>query len=39
MCRIFCCETHKVGVLYVGLGQHGQERAILGNQFGSTRYR
>lgn len=36
--RIFCCETHKVGVLYVGPGQQGEERAILGNQFGSTRY-
>jgi len=36
--RIFCYETHKVGVLYVGLGQQDDEKAILGNQFGSTRY-
>jgi len=35
---IFCYETHKVGVLYVGLGQQDDERAILSNQFGSTRY-
>jgi len=36
--RIFCTETHKVGVLYVGPGQEGDEKAILSNQFGSTRY-
>ena len=27
--RIFCYETHKVGVLYVGPGQHNDEKAIL----------
>jgi len=36
--RIFCYETHKVGVVYVGPGQEADEKAILGNQFGSTRY-
>jgi len=33
-----CHETHKVGVLYVGQGQAGDEKAILANQFGSVRY-
>jgi len=33
-----CHETHKVGVLYVGQGQAGDEKAILSNQFGSVRY-
>ena len=28
--RIFCYETHKVGVLYVGPGQANDEQAILG---------
>jgi len=36
--RIFCYETHKVGVLYVGPGQQNDEKAILSNQFGSSRY-
>jgi len=36
--RIFCYETHKVGVIYVGPGQHKDEKAILSNQFGSCRY-
>merc|ERR1719228_445494 len=36
--RIFCYETHKVGVLYVGPGQHNDEKAILSNQYGSVRY-
>ena len=36
--RIFCCETNKVGVLFVGPGQARDEKAILGNQFGSSRY-
>ena len=27
--RIFCYETHKVGVLYVGPGQQNDEKAIL----------
>jgi len=36
--RIFCYETHKVGVVYVGPGQANDEAAILGNQFGSSRY-
>ena len=36
--RIFCYETHKVGVVYVGQGQADDEAAILRNQYGSTRY-
>ena len=36
--RIFCYETHKVGVVYVGHGQVADEQAILRNQFGSSRY-
>ena len=36
--RIFCYETHKVGVVYVGQGQTSDEAAILRNQYGSTRY-
>merc|ERR1712117_975081 len=36
--KIFCCETHKVGVLYVGPGQENDEKAIFSNQFGSIRY-
>jgi len=36
--RIFCYETHKVGVLYVGPGQQNDEKAILSNQYGSSRY-
>jgi len=36
--RMFCCETHKVGVLYVGPGQENDEKAIFSNQFGSIRY-
>jgi len=36
--RIFCYETHKLGVLYVGPGQHNDEKAVLSNQFGSSRY-
>ena len=32
--RIFCYETHKVGVVYVGHGQVTDEQAILRNQFG-----
>lgn len=30
-------ETHKVGVLYVGPGQHDNEVLILRNEFGSVR--
>jgi len=33
-----CQETHKLGVLYVGEGQADNERAILGNRYGSSRY-
>ncbi|XP_043199620.1 tuberin-like [Amphibalanus amphitrite] len=36
--RITPMETHKIGVLYVGAGQAGDEPAILRNQCGSTRY-
>jgi len=36
--RMFCYETHKVGVLYVGPGQQNDETSILSNQFGSSRY-
>ncbi|XP_053550489.1 tuberin isoform X2 [Bombina bombina] len=31
-------DTHKIGVLYVGEGQIGNERAILSNEHGSYRY-
>lgn len=31
-------DTHKIGVLYVGEGQVGNERAILSNEHGSYRY-
>ncbi|KAJ0176953.1 hypothetical protein K1T71_006962 [Dendrolimus kikuchii] len=31
-------ETYKVGVLYVGPGQHEDEVAILKNEYGSVRY-
>ncbi|XP_075035425.1 tuberin isoform X2 [Mixophyes fleayi] len=31
-------DTHKIGVLYVGEGQIGDERAILSNEHGSYRY-
>ncbi|XP_018417160.1 PREDICTED: tuberin isoform X2 [Nanorana parkeri] len=31
-------DTHKIGVLYVGEGQVGIERAILSNEHGSYRY-
>ncbi|KAM8961640.1 tuberin isoform 2-T2 [Pelodytes ibericus] len=31
-------DTHKIGVLYVGEGQIGNETAILSNQHGSFRY-
>ena len=36
--RITPMETHKIGVLYVGVGQAGDEPAILRNQCGSVRY-
>nr|CAD7460498.1 unnamed protein product [Timema tahoe] len=36
--RIPPYETHKIGVLYVGVGQASQEADILNNQFGSLRY-
>ena len=36
--RITPMETHKIGVLYVGAGQAGDEPAILRNQCGSARY-
>ena len=36
--RMYCYETHKVGVVYVGQGQANNEAAILSNQFGSVRY-
>ena len=36
--RIFCYETHKVGVVYVGQGQADDEAAILRNQYGAVRY-
>ncbi|XP_076345380.1 TSC complex subunit tuberin isoform X3 [Tachypleus tridentatus] len=36
--RIPPYETHKIGVVYVGVGQSNNEAAILGNQFGSLRY-
>jgi tuberous sclerosis protein 2 len=36
--RIPPCETHKVGVIYVGPGQASNEAEILRNQFGSLRY-
>ncbi|CAG7833459.1 unnamed protein product [Allacma fusca] len=32
-------ETHKIGVVYVGLGQVTNETQILQNQYGSSRYR
>lgn len=31
-------ETHKVGVIYIGIGQVSNEVEILGNQHGSLRY-
>ncbi|XP_048507911.1 tuberin isoform X2 [Athalia rosae] len=31
-------ETHKIGVIYIGIGQVSNEVAILGNQHGSLRY-
>ena len=34
-----CCNTHKIGVLYVGKEQAGDERAILCNATGSPRYK
>ncbi|KAE8579001.1 hypothetical protein XENTR_v10023871 [Xenopus tropicalis] len=36
--RIPPYDTHKIGVLYVGEGQVGNERAILSNEHGSYRY-
>ncbi|OCT64393.1 tuberin isoform X5 [Xenopus laevis] len=36
--RIPPYDTHKIGVLYVGEGQIGSERAILSNEHGSYRY-
>ncbi|XP_066593113.1 tuberin [Prorops nasuta] len=36
--RIQPYETHKIGVLYVGLGQVANEIEILANQHGSLRY-
>ena len=36
--KIFCYENHKVGVIYVVSGQHKDEKAILGNHFGSCRF-
>ncbi|XP_039314152.1 tuberin isoform X4 [Solenopsis invicta] len=36
--RIQPYETHKIGVLYVGLGQASNEIEILANQHGSLRY-
>ncbi|XP_044160147.1 tuberin isoform X2 [Bufo gargarizans] len=36
--QIPCYDTHKIGVLYVGEGQVGNERAILSNEHGSYRY-
>jgi hypothetical protein len=36
--RIPPYETHKVGVIYVGPGQAGNETEFLPNQFGSLRY-
>jgi len=32
-------ETHKIGVVYVGMGQAHVETAILQNKYGSSRYR
>lgn len=31
-------ETHKIGVIYIGIGQVSNEVEILGNQHGSLRY-
>ncbi|XP_015768229.1 PREDICTED: tuberin-like [Acropora digitifera] len=36
--RIPPYDTHKIGVIYVGPGQHDNEAAILGNVYGSSRY-
>ncbi|KAM4632290.1 tuberin isoform 2-T2 [Discoglossus pictus] len=36
--RIPSYDAHKIGVLYVGEGQIGNERAILSNEHGSYRY-
>ena len=36
--RIPPYDTHKVGVIYVGPGQHESEAAILRNVYGSSRY-
>ncbi|CAI9561842.1 unnamed protein product [Staurois parvus] len=36
--QIPCYDTHKIGVLYVGEGQCGDERSILSNEHGSYRY-
>ena len=36
--RIPPYDTHKIGVIYVGPGQHDNEAAILRNVYGSSRY-
>ncbi|XP_040212417.1 tuberin isoform X3 [Rana temporaria] len=36
--QIPCYDTHKIGVLYVGEGQIGDEKSILSNEHGSYRY-
>lgn len=36
--RIPPYDTHKIGVIYVGPGQHDNEAAILSNVYGSSRY-
>ncbi|XP_052788101.1 tuberin-like isoform X2 [Mya arenaria] len=36
--HIFPYETHKIGIIYVGKNQPKDEKAILGNQYGSERY-